>query len=152
MYMKKKIFYFIIALFLFAGCIRNNEKTNNISEDTINTSTDADSISDTKAEKPSWLGDYSGILPCEDCDGIKTLLTLNDDKTFFLKMEYLGKGEPVIDKGGFEWNDDHTIITIYLQDNQTQQYLVGDGTLTVLDSQGKVPDGELANDYVLKKQ
>lgn len=151
--MKKKVIYSVIFTFLFVSCIKTNDKSvGAVNPDSIVAQTDSDSIPAEKTIKPTWVGNYAGTLPCEDCDGIKTSLDLLEDKTFTLKMEYLGQGEPVVDKGGFEWNDDHSIITLYLQDNQTQQYLVGDGTLTVLDSQGKVPDGELANDYVLKKQ
>ena len=151
--MKKKIIYSIVLVFLFVSCIKTNDKSNDSNEqDSISAQNENDSLPAEKTEASTWIGNYEGVLPCEDCDGIQTLLTLNDDKTFFLKMEYLGKGEPVVDKGGFEWNEDKTIVTLYLQDNQTQQYLVGDGTLTVLDSQGKVPEGELANEYVLKKQ
>jgi hypothetical protein len=33
-----------------------------------------------------------------------------------------------------------------------QAYLLGDGTLTLLNSEGKVTEGELAEMYVLKKK
>src|SRR5690606_14856830 len=53
-----------------------------------------------------WQGTYSGILPCADCSGIETELTLNEDQTFVLTDIYLGKTDSETNKltGKFEWN------------------------------------------------
>jgi len=40
-------------------------------------------------EKPSARTTYEGILPCADCEGLKTELTLNRDLTYNLKETYL---------------------------------------------------------------
>ncbi len=150
--MKKRLIYIIIVALILASCIKSTEKTeNSTTEDSLNIQNSENSINADNENSSQWIGDYKGILPCEDCDGIETLLSINDDKTYFLKMDYIGKGEPIVDKGIYTLNEDGTIITIYFEDENTQQYLIGDSTLTVIDSQGKVPEGELANDYVLKK-
>lgn len=151
--MKKRLIYTIIVALILASCVKSNEKTeNSTSEDSLNIQNSKDSLNAENENVPQWIGNYKGILPCEDCNGIETLLSINDDKTYFLKMDYIGKGEPIVDKGIYTLNEDGTIITIYFEDENTQQYLVGETSLTVLDSQGKVPEGELANDYILRKQ
>lgn len=150
--MKNKIIYIVIITLLFVSCIKTNNHSNTEnSNDSITLNLEVNDSNLTKTDDKTWIGEYKGILPCEDCDGIETQIALNEDTTYFLKMEYFGKGEPFTDKGKFFWNKDNTIITITLEDNSTQQYLVLNGTLTVLDSQGKIPEGELKNDYVLKK-
>lgn len=42
---------------------------------------------------------YSGLLPCADCTGIKTTLSLKGDHTYQLRSIYLNKGTPFTEKG-----------------------------------------------------
>ena len=37
----------------------------------------------------NWAGEYEGVFPCADCEGIKVELDLNPDKTYELSEEYL---------------------------------------------------------------
>lgn len=41
----------------------------------------------------SFPATYTGIFPCADCEGIRYTLNLWNDKVFFLRMTYLGKGK-----------------------------------------------------------
>jgi uncharacterized lipoprotein NlpE involved in copper resistance len=36
---------------------------------------------------PAWAGNYSGSLPCGDCKGILTKITLNGDKSYMLSSQ-----------------------------------------------------------------
>lgn len=48
---------------------------------------------------------YSGMLPCADCPGIQTNLTLNADGTFVMEQEYLDKPDgQVTTKGTYDIN------------------------------------------------
>lgn len=48
---------------------------------------------------------YSGVLPCADCSGIQTDLTLNADGTFVMAQEYLGKPDgQITTKGTYDIN------------------------------------------------
>ena len=47
-----------------------------------------------------WDGTYFGILPCADCNGIQTILTLNKNLTYEIQMKYLGKDEKVFESKG----------------------------------------------------
>ncbi len=102
-----------------------------------------------------WQGIYTGVLPCTDCEGIKTILKLNDDLTFSLKQQYIGKSNEVFERSGnFRWNDDGNTITIYPDENSALKpviYSVGEGFLLQHDRKGKRITGNLAQFYRLEK-
>lgn len=100
-----------------------------------------------------WAGIYQGTLPCADCGGIETELTLNADGTYALTEKYLDKeGEPFASQGTFVWNEAGNIVTLQTGDQTGRQFMVGENTLSHLDMEGKVIEGELAEFYVLSKQ
>lgn len=99
------------------------------------------------------FGDYSGILPCADCVGIETLITLTKDSKFKRKTKYLGKDEKIFEEeGSFEWND--KLNKIILQDISSGPsiYLVGENHLVQLDMEGNKIIGDLADKYILNKK
>src|SRR5690606_25411462 len=57
---------------------QNNEDTSVNRADSAETSLD-------------WAGEYAGVFPRADCEGIKVELDLYPDKTYELNEEYLGK-------------------------------------------------------------
>ncbi|MFV0470448.1 MAG: copper resistance protein NlpE [Paludibacteraceae bacterium] len=146
--MKIRILYIFILIIALGSCIKNHDNkekgSNNTASDSI-IATGNEGI-----EKEQWVGDYRGLLPCADCQGIDMLLSLNEDTTYFLKMEYIGKGEPFVDKGFFEWNSDRTKIVIESEEGK-QEFLIGDAALTMLNSKGKIDKGELETSFVLTK-
>lgn len=149
--MKKQILFAVVIALSFAACSRNGKQatSSNQPNDTVITNNAANAENKQKTQ-PDWLGTYTGVLPCADCDGMKVHLTLNDDTTFFMKTEYIGRGEPFVDKGQFFWNDDKTKITLEL-DGGKQQYAVEKDALVQLDQEGNKITGELANAYILNK-
>src|SRR5690606_18798136 len=38
-----------------------------------------------------WAGTYRGVLPCADCEGIETVITLAEDGSFREHTRYLGR-------------------------------------------------------------
>ncbi|HHX58177.1 MAG TPA: copper resistance protein NlpE [Candidatus Moranbacteria bacterium] len=110
-----------------------------------------------------WAGVYKGTLPCASCEGIETEITLNEDGTYTQKESYIttkpGGGEVDIEKGTFAWDITGTKITLVEDDDKNETdnddqkiYLVTEGQIQALDYEGKIITGELANDYILKKQ
>lgn len=100
-----------------------------------------------------WIGVYEGITPCADCEGIKTTLRLNDDETFVLSQTYLGKNNDEVsfkENGKFTWEENGSEIIVET-DSVTIRFQVGENEVTMLDMEGNVISGELANFYVLKK-
>ncbi|MEX2593665.1 MAG: copper resistance protein NlpE N-terminal domain-containing protein [Anditalea sp.] len=50
---------------------------------------------DNSRNTQDWGGTYEGVVPCADCEAIKTVLTLNENRTFILKTTYQGKDDQV---------------------------------------------------------
>ena len=99
-----------------------------------------------------WNGVYSGTLPCADCEGIQTVLTLEKDGSYSKETSYVGKsGEVFQQKGKFKWNDPGNRITLE-DSSQTVTYLVEENRLTQLDKSGNKITGDLAERYILRKE
>ncbi|HSD13822.1 MAG TPA: copper resistance protein NlpE [Flavobacterium sp.] len=98
-----------------------------------------------------WDGTYKGVIPCADCPGIETELTLNKDKTYELSVLYRDREQkPTVTKGTFTWNDAGSIIKLDKAGTETQ-YKVGEGRLTMLDHSGKEIESALKSNYILHK-
>ncbi|MFE7086068.1 copper resistance protein NlpE [Sphingobacterium spiritivorum] len=97
-----------------------------------------------------WDGEYEGVLPCADCEGIKTNVILHKDNTYSLVSEYLGKKSTFKEEGKFTWDDSGSVVTLKLKDG-TNKFKVQEGSLKMLDQEGNVITGSLEANYILKK-
>jgi uncharacterized lipoprotein NlpE involved in copper resistance len=118
----------------------------------------------TKAEVPNpdpahnahnaldWAGTYTGMLPCADCEGIETILTIRMDSTFTRKTRYLGKGDEIWLEinGSYSWDEAGFVITLENLD-PPNQYFVSENRIFHLDINGERITGRLADHYILKK-
>ncbi|MPT48314.1 MAG: META domain-containing protein [Sphingobium sp.] len=105
---------------------------------------------DNSRNNVDWAGSYLGVLPCADCEGVETIVTLQVDGGYSASSRYLGKGgAPVHEKGRFSWDDTGGIIT--LSGQERAQYRVGENRLFRLAPGGTPITGALASRYVLKK-
>ncbi|WP_162047649.1 copper resistance protein NlpE [Vibrio taketomensis] len=100
-----------------------------------------------------WEGPYFGTLPCADCTGIATTLTLNFDGTYKYQQVYVGakNGEEYNSTGEFVWNAKGDTITLSEKDD-SQQFFVAKNALMMLDQDGNKVEGPLANAYTLVLQ
>ncbi|CAG0998676.1 Lipoprotein NlpE [Methylophilaceae bacterium] len=99
-----------------------------------------------------WAGSYHAVLPCADCEGIDTTLTLNDDLSYQITTQYLGKHEDKFRKSGrFSWNEAGSAIVLHDYAAGPDHYQVGENHLRVLDKQGQRIDSRVS-DYILHKQ
>jgi uncharacterized lipoprotein NlpE involved in copper resistance len=97
-----------------------------------------------------WAGVYEGVLPCADCPGIKTRLTLARDGTYELSSLYLDRQvEPRIVRGRFSWDAGGNAITLDANGDE-QRFAVGEGRLSQLNRDGS-PTGAQAPNRVLKR-
>ncbi len=139
----------IFALTALAGC-----GTGSNPETTIGSTPTQSTLADKHNPRNSldYTGSYTGLLPCADCEGIETQITLNKEGTYTKKMTYLGKGGDNVfeEKGNYTWNAAGQIITLEGKE-VPNQYFVGENKLTHLDIQGQKIEGDLAGMYVLKK-
>jgi len=102
-----------------------------------------------------WEGVYTGILPCADCEGIKTRVKLSKDLTYLIETEYLGKSsEAQQERGTFSWNRSGNTIILNIQNkNATPSfYKVAENQLIQLDLKGNPITGDLSDKYTLKKK
>lgn len=100
-----------------------------------------------------WAGTYKGVVPCADCEGIETALTLGKDMNYSISTVYLGKDKKAhTHTGTFSWNQQGNTVILGGLQNAPTQYFVGENTLVQLDLQGNRITGELASKYILTKE
>lgn len=162
--MKKLLFCFSALTFILFSCEKKTEtiiKTDRNrdtfmleSMDSLDPNDDTGLRIDEHNSKNSvdWSGTYHGTLPCADCEGIKTELTLNKDETYQLKQEYLTKNTIVEKSGKFVWSADGEKISITVKDVGNFNFKVGENRLFLLDQEGNEIAGNLAENYILNKK
>jgi heat shock protein HslJ/uncharacterized lipoprotein NlpE involved in copper resistance len=102
-----------------------------------------------------WAGTYRGILPCADCEGIATTLTLTPAHTYRLKTIYAGaddgEGAQFTHTGVFKWDDAGRRVKLLNLPGSTGWYQVGENRVFALDQSGDRVEGPLAGMYVLER-
>ena len=95
-----------------------------------------------------WAGTYEGVMPCADCPGIKTRLTLRQDGSYEVASEYLErKAAPRIERGQFVWLPGGNAVKLE-GEARGQQFAVGEGRLAWLEP-GAAPSWPQPARYVL---
>lgn len=98
-----------------------------------------------------YVGSYSGVLPCADCEGIRTEVILVDESQFIRKTQYIGQDDMVFEESGiYTWDEAGNTITLEGAD-EPNQYFVSENRIFHLDKDGNRIEGELAEKYILKK-
>jgi len=106
------------------------------------------------AEAPAFSVDaprtYGGTLPCADCEGIRWTLNLSPDRSFMLRLEYLGKSRASVDLGTWSVGDEGKLVLKGGTEGPQFFRPVGDDTLRKLDAEGR--DIESRLNYDLKRE
>lgn len=101
-----------------------------------------------------WAGIYQGLLPCADCTGIKTILTLKSDHSYTLTEQYEGKGDgkEFKSQGTFSFDSSGSLITLD-QNADGRKFFIGENFIEArsMDTGEKI-DGPLAEHYKLTKE
>ena len=144
---------FLIEVILLGGCTESPKKE--ISPE-AKQKTENPNIKITYQQNSStsldWAGTYKGTLPCSDCDGIVTELTIQKDNTYIMRTIYMGKKErPSEQTGTFTWDAGGNSIRLSGMDDQPNQYLVGINTLLQLDKNGSKINTSDGHKYLLNK-
>lgn len=148
--MKTNVFFTLMAILVlsFNGCGNNNKNARN----NDNPPAVADAAHNSR-NSLDYEGTYTGTMPCADCSGIDVELTLKGDD-YTLKTTYQGKEDmgqnSFTETGKYAWNTSGSIIT--LNNDNSQQYQVGENILFALDQNGQRVTGNLADMYILKKK
>lgn len=132
--MKQKLFLLLtVVVVIFSACKKEKTTESKLTEtDSVEVVEVPDTIHTAK-NAIDWEGEYKGIMPCEDCDGVETAVYLNFDNTFTQSLNYIGKGGPYESKGAFTWDEAGNIIKLNFEDGSTAKYQVEEGKLTLLD-------------------
>ncbi|MFH1121944.1 MAG: copper resistance protein NlpE N-terminal domain-containing protein [Bacteroidota bacterium] len=109
-------------------------------------------IGDNRSVLNDWPGIYTGTVPCADCEGIVTTITLNDDLTYIVSTVYKSKSTKVCENAGkFTWSESGNTIKLGGISDAPNRYLVGENKLIQLDMEGNRITGVLADKYILTK-
>lgn len=147
--MKKIIYTFLALGFVTISCTKketNPTITNTNITDTINEAPDQH----TSQNSLDWNGNYQTTLPCADCTGIKTTITLLDNETFNYVAEYLEKNVTVKDSGEIMWHDNGSVVHLKGKEINMKLKVIENG-LIGLDTEGKEIEGSLKEHYNYKK-
>lgn len=140
----KSIYLSSFAVLILLSCNNTKKKSEGVSTQEI------EIIADNSMNSLEWEGTYEGLLPCGDCEGIKTSIRINRDKTYVARETYKGKSDSIFEsKGTFKWDDQGQKITF--SDSKKHPYLVGENILIHLNKDGNRESGEMAEQYILKK-
>ncbi len=148
--MKKVLLMALVSVSLLS--CNNNANRNN--ENNIDYDPDEKVVADTHTSQNSidYTGTYKGTLPCADCPGIETEVELNDDNTYTKKTKYVDRGDNEYEeKGTYHWDSNSNIITLEGVTDGPTKYMVGEGYLKQLDTEGNEITGDHANYYILRK-
>jgi copper homeostasis protein (lipoprotein) len=83
---------------------------------------------------------FSGDLPCADCPGIRYTLNLFPDRSFYIRMVYVGRNEakPLDDIGRWTLSSDGSTLTLKGGKESSERYAVkGSDVLRKLDREGR---------------
>ncbi|MFA7615975.1 MAG: copper resistance protein NlpE [Moheibacter sp.] len=148
--MKKVFLIAAVAGLFIAGCNSTKEESlvnadEQSEEPAIDMSNSKNSI--------QYLGTYKGVVPCADCEGIETVITLNPDESYEIKETYLGKSDNSFeDIGSFDWMDDGNRLKLEDTDSNIRFFEVAENKLIMLDSEGNPAEGPNDKNYELIKQ
>lgn len=95
-----------------------------------------------------YPGVYEGTIPAASGPGIKMTLTLNKDKTFKLRSEYIDEKDGIDTVQG-KYVVNGNIATLELAQNEKKYLKIEEGRVRLLDQDKKVVEGDLANHYIL---
>lgn len=145
--MKKSLF---LSALIALSCISCKEEIKDDSEFPLLDSTEVVTDGHNAMNALDYQGVYYGVLPCADCEGIETTITLTAD-SYTKEVVYQGKSKNIVtEKGTFTWNEAGNTIT--LSGSQApNQYFVGENNLFHLDVDGNRIEGEMASKYRLQK-
>lgn len=142
----KMIFLWAILLVVMVSC-NSSQKNNNQVE---NGETKTESL----VEVSNLFGTYEGTLPAADCEGIKTMLIINEDKTYTLRSEYIGEKDAIFETSGVYHMVGDSIIELVTPSSEEKTYyrMLNDEQLMLSDKEGTINQGSLAEHYILRKK
>ena len=147
--MKKMILPVLLTGLFAVSCSKKEEAKAETPQAVEADSAQAQPEEAAKAEAPKkHVGEFSGKVPCADCPGIETKLTLNEDGSFLLDETYLEKKDGQFNaKGSYEVSEDGAFVTLKEEGNDKPRvFLVEEDAAYLVEKVGdaKKPEYKLA--------
>jgi uncharacterized lipoprotein NlpE involved in copper resistance len=98
-----------------------------------------------------WVGTYTGRIPSASGPGIDVEIILFPNETISITYMYVNREGFITGVHPFRWDKTGNKIISEL-DDYPRYYMVGKDYLLQLDMEGNIITGNLADQYVLKKQ
>jgi uncharacterized lipoprotein NlpE involved in copper resistance len=101
-----------------------------------------------------FRGVFYGYLPCSDCNGIKTILSLKQHNNYLLVTQPArDSSREFYEKGKYTWDEATQRVTLTPRnDAAPRTYAINDeGTLEQLNGDGKHFTGSIAERYTLRR-
>ncbi|MDM1293703.1 copper resistance protein NlpE N-terminal domain-containing protein [Sphingobacterium sp. N143] len=149
--MKSTVLFFCLAAFSLSACNQTSKDNQQAATtDSLGHESMAMDTVHTSQNSLDWAGTYEATIPCADCEGIKTNITLKNDNSFSITSEYINKNSRVVDSGKVMWHDNGSVV--HLTGKETNMKLkVGENRLIGLDQEGHEIEGPNAHLYVYNK-
>jgi len=99
-------------------------------------------------------GVFYGFLPCDNCNGIKTTLSLKQNNLYLLVSQPAkDSSKEFYEKGKYTWDEEkHIVVLSPRNDSSIKQYFIKDeGTLIQLKSDGSPVKAEQTDNYTLRR-
>ncbi len=104
--------------------------------------------------KKQFHGVFYGYLPCEDCDGVQTTLSLKNKNNYLLVTQPAkASSREFFDKGKYIWDDEASTVTLTSRKNSKiiKYHIENEKTLFTLNAKGVPIKGEKGK-YSLRKR
>jgi uncharacterized lipoprotein NlpE involved in copper resistance len=161
--MRNKVNIFVLSLvtaIVIYACQNSGHSADGGHETHGDSSSAHDSSHGNMVSDPSIQADsvitYSGVIPCADCEGIESILSLKKDFTFTGRLLYMGRkstgpGSNEISQSG-SWMRHGNTIHLVEKSGGATYYQQTDSSLIQVDEKGERIGGSLADKFVLKRQ
>ena len=142
----KMIFLWAIFGVVMISCNSSQKNNAQIKNSEIKT--------ESQAQTSNLFGTYEGTLPAADCEGIKTMLVINEDKTYTLKSEYIGQKDATFETSGVYHMIGDSIIELVTPSSREKTYyrMLNNKQVMLSDKEGTINQGSLAEHYILDKR
>lgn len=102
------------------------------------------------AQQTPWVGNYTGMVPCADCEAIEVELALIDSARYVLKTRPLGKRDATQKEVSGQYTRVGNTLTLD-QSTMPNKFMVGEHVLVPLDENGNRYTSAKADRYLLKR-
>ena len=144
----------LFASVILTSCKDETKKADNFEENKEIVNEQSGMDGHTSINSLDWEGTYQGTLPCADCDGIFTELTINNDNTFVMHSTKMSgdKKDKTSKEGTYQWDETGSNISMEI-DGAKINYKVGENKLILLNDKGQLmPETEKENYILIKKE